>query len=37
MQGRPNATEYWSYLYEMIVRRNPAVRTKLRRFAPDRL
>jgi hypothetical protein len=36
MQGRPNATEYWSYLYDMIVRRNPALKAKLRRFAPDR-
>jgi hypothetical protein len=32
MQGRPNASEYWPYLHEMIVRRNPGLRQKLRRF-----
>jgi hypothetical protein len=32
MQGRPNASEYWPYLHEMIVRRNPGVRQKLRKF-----
>lgn len=34
MQGRPHATEYWPYLYDMIVKRNPAVEPKLRKFAP---
>jgi len=34
MQGRPNATEYWPYLHDMILRRNPTVEPKLRRFAP---
>jgi hypothetical protein len=34
MQGRPNATEYWPYLYDMIVKRNPRVEPNLRRFAP---
>ncbi len=37
MQGRPNATEYWPYLYELIVRRNPKAKTPLRRFAPGNL
>ena len=37
MRGRPNATEYWPYLYEMIVKRNPAVEPKLRRFAPGNI
>jgi hypothetical protein len=34
MQGRPNATEYWPYLYDLIVRRNSSVEPKLRRYAP---
>lgn len=37
MRGRPNATEYWPYLYDLIVRRNPAVRAQIARYAPDRL
>jgi hypothetical protein len=37
MRGRPNATEYWPYLYDMIVRRNPSVRVKLSRFAPENI
>jgi hypothetical protein len=31
------ATEYWSYLYDMIVERNPAAAKRLKRIAPDRL
>ena len=37
MQGRPNASEYWPYLHEMVVRRNPGVKAKLRRFEPGRV
>jgi len=37
MRGRPNVTEYWPYLYDLIVKRNPGVRKALRRFAPDRI
>jgi hypothetical protein len=37
MQGRPNATEYWPYLYDMIVRRNPSVKPKLRKYAPEKI
>ena len=37
MQGRPNATEYWPYLYAMILRRNPSVRASLAKFAPDKV
>jgi hypothetical protein len=37
MQGRPNATEYWPYLYDMIVRRNPSVWAKLKKFAPEQI
>lgn len=37
MQGRQNATEYWPYLHEMIVRHNPSVKNKLKKFAPDQL
>lgn len=31
------ATEYWSYLHEIIVERNPAVVKSLSRLRPDRL
>jgi hypothetical protein len=31
------ATEYWPYLYEMILERNPAVAKTLNRVRPDRL
>jgi len=31
------ATEYWPYLYDMIVERNPAVVKPLSRLRPDRL
>ena len=31
------ATEYWPYLYEMILDRNPAVSKRLRLLSPDRL
>jgi hypothetical protein len=34
VQGRPNTTEYWPYLYDLIVKRNPSVESKLRKFAP---
>lgn len=37
MQGRPNATEYWPYLYDIILRRNPQAGKQLRDVAPDRL
>jgi hypothetical protein len=37
MQGRPNSTEYWPYLYDFIVRNNPEVEKKLRHFAPENL
>lgn len=37
MQGNLHATEYWPYLYEMIIERNPGVRAKLAKYAPERL
>jgi hypothetical protein len=37
MQGRPNATEYWPYLYDLIVKRNPSLERKLRKFAPGNI
>lgn len=37
MQGRPNATEHWPYLYDVIVKRNPTVIKKLQRFAPENI
>lgn len=35
MQGRPNASEYWPYLHDKIVRRNPDIAARLKRYAPD--
>lgn len=37
LQGRPRATEYWPYLYEMIIKRNPSLKKPLHRFAPANL
>jgi hypothetical protein len=37
MQGRHNATEYWPYLFDVILRRNPSVEPKLRSFAPGNI
>ena len=34
MQGRPNASEYWTYLHDLIVRRNPIAKAKLRKYEP---
>ena len=35
MQGRRNATEYWPYLHEMIIRRNPSIKKTLNKFSPE--
>ena len=37
MQGRQNATEYWPYIYDMIIKRNPLEKSKLKKFAPENL
>jgi len=37
MQGRPRVTEYWPFLYDLIVKLNPALESKLRRYAPQLL
>lgn len=39
MQGKGglNATEYWPYLFEMIIQRNPGIKKKLLKYAPDRI
>jgi len=37
IRGRRNATEYWPYLYEKIVGRNPSIKRKLAKYAPERL
>ena len=37
MQGRPNATEYWTYLYDLIIKRNPSLERRLRKYAPENL
>lgn len=36
-RGRPNITEYWPYLYDIIIRRNPAVKPTLSKYAPESL
>jgi hypothetical protein len=35
MQGRPNVTEYWPYIYDLIVRRNREVRNALKHYEPE--
>jgi len=35
MQGRPSVTEFWPILYKMIVSRNPSVKKKLAKYAPE--
>lgn len=37
LQGRMNATEYWPYLYDLIIRRNPSIIRRLKKFAPENL
>ncbi len=37
MQGNLHATEYWPYLYDLILARNAAVRSTLSRFQPAKL
>lgn len=37
MRGSRNATEYWPYLYDSITAKNPSLRVKLKKFAPDSL
>lgn len=37
MIGRHNAMEYWPYLYDMIIRRNPSLKNTLKRYAPQEL
>lgn len=37
MQGRPRATEYWPYLYNMILRRNSSLKTVLSKYNPENL
>lgn len=34
MQGRPNVTEYWPYIYDMVVRRNRTLQLALRTYEP---
>jgi hypothetical protein len=36
-QGRPNATEYWPYLFDLIVKRNPTVKLQLVKYNPEAL
>lgn len=36
LRGRQRVTEFWPYLYDLIVRRNPSARKPLARFDPAR-
>jgi hypothetical protein len=36
MQGNLHASEYWPYLYELLLSRNRGLRTNLSPFAPER-
>lgn len=36
-QGRPNITEYWPYLHDLITRRNPTLNRQLSKYAPNAL
>ena len=36
IQSRYNVTEYWPYLYEKIVRRNPSIKKVLARYDPEK-
>ncbi len=37
MQGNLHVTEYWPYLYKVIIGRNPSVKKKLVKYAPEAL
>ncbi len=37
MRGRARVTEYWPYLYDMIIKRNRDVMKQLQKYSPDRL
>jgi len=37
MQGNHLVTEYWHYLYEMILQRNPRVKRMFAKFTPEQL
>ena len=37
MIGRPNVTEYWPYLHDMIIKRNRPAKKLLSRFAPENI
>lgn len=37
MQGNLLVSEYWPYLYEMIVSRNPQAKKMLAQYAPDKM
>ena len=37
MQGNLLVSEYWTYLYEMIIKRNPKVKRILSKYAPESL
>ena len=37
MIGRPNVTEYWPYLYDMIIKRNRSAKKPLASFAPENI
>ena len=37
LRKRSEVTDYWPYLFDMIVHRNPAIKNVLNKYAPGRL
>ena len=37
MQGNHDATEYWPYIYEMIIKRNPKFEKQLDKYKPENI
>lgn len=37
MQGRPNVSEFWPYLYDKIISRNVGMESVLKQYSPDNL
>lgn len=37
MQGNIDATEYWHFIYEKIIKRNPEIKKKLDKYSPEKI
>jgi len=37
MQGKFDATPYWHRLYDIIIKKNPGLKSKLKRFSPEKI